>query len=288
MFDKINSWKTGVIFDFKEFAVHDGPGLRQTVFLKGCPMRCQWCHNPEGLSPEPQVTVKVNECLHCGRCTAACTHSQCVCCGDCVSVCPERLRSISGQRVSSRQLADKILRNADFYQQCGGGVTFSGGEPLMQSDFVCETMDLLPNVHKAVETSGFASPESFLAVVLRSDLVMMDFKIFDDSLHKQYTGVSNVQIKNNLELLKKSDKPFIIRIPVIPCVNDNDENYLNTAALLADAENLLHVEFLPYHMTAGAKYTMVGMTYRPDFDVNSSVKINLEPFEQYNIRSRVL
>jgi len=185
-------------------------------------------------------------------------------------------------------LADKILHTADYYRQYGGGVTFSGGEPLLQSDFVSETMDLLPNVHKAIETSGFASPESFLEVIMRCDLVMMDFKMFDDALHKKYTGVSNLPIKRNLELLKKSGKSFIIRIPVIPNVNDTDDNYRNTAALLDGSENLLHVELLPYHTTAGAKYAMIDMKYQPDFHISSSVNINLKPFEQYNIRSYVL
>ena len=280
--------QSGTIFDIKEFAVFDGPGMRQTVFFKGCPLRCSWCHNPEGLCMQPQLMVSLASCTDCGRCRAVCTHESCIACGDCVAVCPQHLRKIAGEKVTADELEKRIRKNAAYYARYGGGVTFSGGEPLMQASFLIEVLERVSDLHRAIETSGFCEPEQFAAVVSRLDYVMMDLKIFDDALHRKYTGVSNEKILANARQLVEGDTPFVIRIPVIPGINDTEENYRSTASFLKGAKKLQKVELLPYHKTAGAKYGMLGMEYKPDFDTNSAVRTSVKLFEEYEIRCEVL
>lgn len=278
----------GVVFDLKEFAVYDGPGLRQTVFLKGCPLRCSWCHNPEGLSPKPQLMVSVASCRHCGRCEAVCTHETCVACGRCVLECPLNLRRIAGTRMTSEELVKTIRRSSDYYARYGGGVTFSGGEPLMQPAFLLEVLRQIPDLHRAIETSGYTDRDTFAEVVRNLDFVMMDIKLFDGEAHRKYTGVDNRRILENAKQLCRGTVPFVIRIPVIPGVNDSEENFRATARWIAGAPALQRVELLPYHKTAGAKYAMVGRTYRPAFDPERQVQISREIFQEYGIRSEVL
>lgn len=290
---------TGTIFDIKEFAVHDGPGIRQTVFMKGCPLRCSWCHNPEGLRVQPELMVSPNGCMQCGACKAVCPMAvemvgygkpvHCLACGKCVAACPQRIRKIVGEQYTSQELANRLLQNAAYYASTGGGVTFSGGEPLLQAKFVLETMALLgPAVHKAVETSGYGDEAAFKAVRDAVDLVMFDLKCMDDEKHKHFTGVSNQKILRNALTLREGKTPFIIRIPVIPGVNDNDGHYQAVANLLKGAQTLLRVELLPYHLTAGAKYKMLQKPYEPGFDTGKEVHINLDVFSRSGIRSCVL
>lgn len=280
--------KEGVVFDVEEFTVFDGPGLRQTVFLKGCPLRCSWCHNPEGLSPRPQLMVSKGSCLHCGACARACREQECISCGACIPVCPLHLRRMAGEEMTSEELANRIRKNSGYYEKYGGGVTFSGGEPLFQGEFLTEVLEQLPGVHKAIETSGYCGEPLFRQVIGYLDYVMMDIKLFDGELHRKYTGVDNRQILRNARILCEGNIPFVIRIPLIPGVNDYEENFRNTAAWIADARALLKVELLPYHKTAGAKYDMVGKTYQPAFDTEKSVWHSQQVFEEYGIRSEVL
>lgn len=247
----------GKIFSIEEFAVNDGPGIRTTVFLKGCPLRCAWCHNPEGWSPEPQWLDKK------GR------------------------REMCGYEISAEVLASKVSRDKDLYRDSGGGVTFTGGEPLSQADFLCEVMTLLPDIHKAVETSGYASAKAFGKVVGLADLLLFDIKLADSDLHLRYTGVRNELILGNLAALRESGKPFVARIPLIPGVNDTPENMEATALLLQGAKGLQRVELLRYHKTAGAKYPMVGLTYAPPFDENKEPEIH-DAFTDKGIKLLVL
>ncbi len=279
--------KTGVIFDIKQFAVFDGPGIRTTVFLKGCPLRCMWCHNPEGLSFEPQLMVSQNGCTDCGSCRLVCKHPDgCILCGDCVRACPARLRKICGERMTMGELTGKLLRDREYLEMQGGGVTFSGGEPTGQPEFLLDCLKELRTMHRAVETCGYCRTDIFKSIMDELDYIIMDIKIADDEKHKIYTGVSNRMILENLEQVKKSGKPFRIRIPVIPGVNDTEENYRLTAELLKGAENLEMVELLPYHKTAGAKYGMVGRAYAPDFDVDREPVLETSAFENAGICCR--
>ncbi|MGN0972697.1 MAG: glycyl-radical enzyme activating protein [Aristaeellaceae bacterium] len=281
--------ETGTIFDIKEFSVFDGPGMRQTVFLKGCPLRCSWCHNPEGLSPRPQLMVSWASCVHCGRCREVCPHPEgCTACGRCVDVCPQNIRRIAGTLMTSEELARVVMKDAAYYARYGGGVTFSGGEPLLQAAFLIETLDRLQGVHRCIETSGFTDAETFRRVVERLDYVIMDLKLMDDSLHRRYTGVSNERILRNAEALMRSGKPCRFRVPLIPGVNDTEDNMQATAAFISSVNPAVPVELLPYHMTAGAKYDMIGKPYTPLFDVNRTVQVHLDLFKAYGLECSVL
>lgn len=234
----------GLIFSIEEFAINDGPGIRKTVFLKGCPLRCAWCHNPEGLSASPQI-------MH-GR--------------DGDEMC--------GRYIPSDELVAMLLKDKDFYEMNNGGVTFTGGEPTMQSKFLIDVLSQLKGkIHTAIETSGFCEENTFRNIVVLTDYVLFDIKATDPQVHKRYTGVDNVLIHKNLSNLINSGKPFVIRIPLIPGVNDNRETMEAVRELVKDASNLLRVEILRYHKTAGAKYPKVDMEYEPPFDTEAKPQV---------------
>ena len=241
---------SGMIFDIQEFSVHDGPGIRLTVFLKGCPLHCNWCHNPEGLSSEPQKINNSNEIR------------------------------IVGRTYTSGELAEIVNRQAEILSLNGGGVTFSGGEVLLQTDFVLETIDAIPDVHVIADTSGFGSPEKFKKLVTAVDLVFFDLKIADAELHRHFIGEDNHSILTNLALLKTLKTPFVARIPMIPGVTDTDINLNALADLLRDVPNLQKVDLLPYNPVSGGKYRACGMTFRPEFNEKQPLNLNKKPFEQ--------
>ena len=242
----------GIVFSIEEFAINDGPGIRTTVFLKGCPLRCVWCHNPEGLSRHPQVMHMRERDVICGR------------------------------EIEAAELAGMLNRDVRLFNLNGGGVTFTGGEPTMQADFLCEVLDLLPGVHKVIETCGYCSEDDFQKVLERVDMVLFDIKHSNPVTHRRYTGVDNGEILKNLSTLIDSGKRFIARIPLIPGVNDSLDNMMATAALLKNAPGLDRVELMPYHRTAGAKYAMVDLEYNPPFDVQDKPQIHLEAFGNMN------
>ena len=245
----------GIIFDIKEFAVHDGGGMRTTVFLKGCPLRCKWCHNPEGLSNKPQLMVRENSCKHCGLCLKPCNHEECKPFKRCIHICPDNLIKIVGEEISSKDLADRLLKNKDILLK--GGITFSGGEPLMQADFLLKTIDYLNDINIAIETSGYVDSKTFEKVINKVNYVYMDIKLADDKLHKQYTGVSNKLILQNLEILKQSNIPCTIRTPLIPNITDTKENIDAIKKLIGN----LNYELLPYNEFASIKYNSLGIKY---------------------------
>ena len=240
---------TGIVFDIREMTVHDGDGVRVTVFLKGCPLHCTWCHNPEGLEKQPQVLYKKAKCTNCGLCKKLCTHTECQPFGRCLHICPNDCLSLCGEEYTPKQLAEKILGYKRLFNACGGGVTFSGGEPLMQWEFLSETLKYLDGIHTAIETSGYASEKVFQEMLSKIDFVYMDIKLFDSDLHKKYTGVNNECIKNNFKLLQKSGKPYIIRTPLIKGITDGQENLRAIQAFIGDAP----WEKLPENPLAKAK-----------------------------------
>ena len=247
----------GIVFDIREFTVHDGPGIRTTVFMKGCPLRCTWCHNPEGLEMAPQL-----------------------------------MRSAAGERTVGRhfkaeELAAILNGQADILAAGGGGVTFSGGEPLMQARFVAEVIDLLRGTHVVLDTSGYADADSFCAVASRCDLLFLDIKLVDPDAHRRWTGQANGPILRNVALLESLSRPFVARIPLVPGVTDTRDNLTAIARLLATTPTLLEVQLLPYNRAAGGKYAACGMPFTPDFVEEQEPNVLLEPFQHEGIEVRV-
>ncbi|MBQ2930137.1 MAG: glycyl-radical enzyme activating protein [Clostridia bacterium] len=278
------SEKQGIVFDIKEFAVFDGPGIRTTVFMKGCPLRCQWCHNPEGLSPKPQLMVSTAACTNCGACQAVCpSPKKCTACGKCVSACRGGFRKIVGTPWEAEVLAARLRKDQDVFLHSGGGVTFSGGEPLMQWDFVKAVIERMPGIHTAIETSGFASDAVFRSAMDTCDLIMLDWKVSDPVKHKHYTGVDQEPIRRHAEMLTRGNTPFILRMPMIPGVNDEPEHFETAARLVADSLMLQRIELLPYQPAAGAKYGMVGMQYQAPCDDLAKPKFFTEIFNRFGI-----
>ncbi|MBQ4573664.1 MAG: glycyl-radical enzyme activating protein [Clostridia bacterium] len=246
---------TGVIFDIKEMAVHDGPGIRTTVFFKGCPLRCRWCHNPEGLSALPQIFYKKVRCIGCGSCQVACDHPECALLGRCIHACPENCLEAVGREVDAATLAGELLASAEVMGGLFGGFTFSGGEPLQQSDFILELAPRLRPHHLCAETSGYASGDVFARLLDVLDFVIFDLKLAEPAAHRMYTGVDNAPILANLQTLKASGKPHLIRTPLVPEITDTEENLAAIGALAGESE----WEKLPFNALYGAKYEMLGM-----------------------------
>ena len=248
----------GVVFDIKEFTVHDGPGIRTTVFLKGCPLRCCWCHNPEGISPLPQ-TMK--------------------------SPAGER---IAGKEYAAKELADILNKQAAVLRMNGGGVTFSGGEPLFQAKFVAEVIDLLKDIHILLDTCGYGSEADFRLLAEKSNLVYFDLKLMDPAAHKLYTGVDNQSILRNLDVLDAMDTPFVIRVPLIPGVTDTDENLAAIAAAVKKLKRSAALELLPYNQAAAGKYQAAGMVFAATFDPSQKVNANLQIFADFGLKARLI
>ena len=268
---------SGTIFDCRRFATHDGPGIRTTVFLKGCPLTCRWCHNPESWNAAPAVLYRREQCIGCSRCVEQCPEgaltltvegvveepSVCCRCGSCVRSCPAEARQSTGWRVSVAELLATIEKDIPFYDQSGGGVTFSGGEPLFQSDFLLELLIDCGrlDIHRAVDTTGFA-PGAVVADISRhTDLFLYDLKLMNPDRHRRFTGHSNRSILENLKMLSASGARITIRIPLLPGVNDDADNLRQTADFVTSLPQRHPVELLPFHCSAVHKYDKLGLTY---------------------------
>ncbi|MCS7126108.1 MAG: glycyl-radical enzyme activating protein [Aigarchaeota archaeon] len=270
----------GTIFNIQKFAIYDGPGLRTLIFMKGCPLRCLWCQNPEGLTLNPQLAYHDRICIHCHTCVKVCqlnvikiegddTHiidrGKCNMCRRCINVCPSGALSVIGREISVDDLIKEIERDMIYYDSSGGGVTFSGGEPLFQPQFLYESLKKCKelSIHTTIETSGYANQQIFKKISEKVDLFLYDVKIVDEELHKKYTGVSNRKILSNLRFLVMSGrgKDIIIRIPLIPTITDTDENIGNIMRLLLSLKDIEEVHLLPFH-DVHEKYNYLGMTYR--------------------------
>lgn len=267
--------QTGIVFNIQRYSIQDGPGIRTTVFLKGCPLRCGWCHNPEGQSPAPQLMLVETRCIGCGECAVVCPlcegiaerkpalvlADRCKVCGRCVEACPTGARRIVGRRMSTSEVMSELLKDEVFYAESGGGVTFSGGEPLAQPAFLGDLLRACraSGLHTAIDTCGFGSAETVVALGQLADLLLFDIKLMDDALHRRYTGVSNEQILANLRALDAVHRNIWLRVPLIPGITDAPENLEATAKLAGSLRNVRRITVLPYHKTGVQKFRRLGM-----------------------------
>jgi len=256
---------SGLVFNIQRFSLHDGPGLRSTVFMKGCPLHCEWCHNPESQSPQQEFVRMRHRCMHCERCSEE-ELANPVVTGrglDDVDLCPTGALQAVGQRMTPAELVETLLRDRIFFDESHGGVTFSGGEPLQQAAFVADCLERLQaeGVHTTLDTCGFAKWPDLSDTAAHANLVLYDVKLMDDARHKAVTGVSNQLILDNLRALAAVHSNIRIRIPVIPGVNDDAENLDATASFLQQLPGIHQIDLLPYHATGEAKFARVGKDY---------------------------
>ncbi len=256
---------TGIVFNIQRFSLHDGPGIRTTVFLKGCTLVCAWCHNPESRSPRPEFVRLPNRCIRCGRCSDD-ELADPVVVGrghDDVEQCPSGALQEVGASMDVETLVASVMRDRVFFDESRGGVTFSGGEPLVQAAFVTEAMRQLHSagVHTALDTCGYARWSDLAAAAAHADLILYDLKLIDSERHRRATGVPNESILKNLLSLSEAHSNIRIRIPVIPGFNDDAENLGATAAFVASLAGIRQVDLLPYHSTGAGKFPRIGLDY---------------------------
>lgn len=279
----------GIIFSIQRFSIHDGPGIRTTVFMKGCPLRCFWCHNPEGIKPKPVIQFFPERCIGCDECIRVCQHGaaikvndvriydreKCVVCGECVETCYAGARVLTGKTMTVDEVVAEVLQDRAFYETSKGGVTLSGGEPLLQPQFAFDLLSRCKaeGLHTAIETCGNVRWEDVERVLPITDLIMMDIKQMDSAKHKWATGAPNERILESARRFARTDKPIIFRIPVIPTVNDTIAEVEAIGAFIreligirddmgGDGEATISLELLPFHRLAGDKYRSLDMDYR--------------------------
>lgn len=264
-----------LIFDIKRFAINDGPGIRTTIFLKGCPLNCVWCHNPEGISPQPQRLFTQKKCIACNSCVEACPHSilpnmsdkRCLCCGNCADACPTLALEMAGKHWQMDELMAVIEKEREVMETSGGGVTLCGGEPLMDVPYALEILGELGNrrLHRTVDTTLFISATNLQRVMDHAELFMVDLKHSDSSKHRQFIGVPNEQILANIRTLSEHGKTFWIRIPLIKGVNADKQNLTEVIRFLHSLPTPpQQVNLLPYHNIAIGKHARLGTSYNPD------------------------
>ncbi len=257
--------------------MHDGPGIRTTLFFKGCPLECAWCHNPESISPQPELMLRGDRCLACGACIAACQQEaimtatggpatrreHCRACGRCADACPAEARAIIGREITIASAMTALLADRIFYDQSGGGVTFSGGEPLRQHEFLHTLLEQCRRqaLHTAVDTCGYAPWPIFERIAPLTDLFLFDIKMIDAEKHRRWTGVSNRLILENLARLDLEDRPIHLRLPIIPGINDSPADIDKMAEWLDTLHHVQALHLLPFHRGGTEKYQRLGRTF---------------------------
>ncbi|MBI4810725.1 MAG: glycyl-radical enzyme activating protein [Ignavibacteriales bacterium] len=273
----------GIIFNIQRYSVNDGPGIRSTVFLKGCPLHCKWCHNPESISLEKELILREDRCIRCGECFLTCNYFAvnnvdgkyitdrgiCAHCGRCVEVCFAEARAVVGKEMSVDEVIKEVEKDIIFYNQSGGGVTFSGGEPFLQHEFLIELLRASKQIslHTAVDTSGYFSSEILQMANQYIDLYLYDVKTLDDTIHKMFTGVSNKLIVDNLRRLVEWGKQTIVRVPIIPTINDRLEEIREIGNFIKSLGGIYEIHILPYHKTGVEKYHRLGQQYCMEYAV---------------------
>ncbi len=266
----------GIIINIQKFCLDDGPGIRTTVFFKGCTMDCAWCHNPESKSVRPQLSFLDEKCILCGKCAAVCTqnvHSfldnehvilwdKCVACGNCLNACEYKCLEIAGKCMEADDIINAVAEDKPFYESSNGGITISGGEPLMQPEFCRLLLEKSRDmgIHTCIETAGNVGAEAFIQTAPLTDLYLFDYKFTDSDLHKKYTGADRVKIMKNLDLLYSMGKEVILRCPLIPGVNDSKGQLDGIAGIYHKYKGKFPVEIMPYHILGKSKLRRFGIT----------------------------
>ena len=296
---------TGILLDPKRFAVHDGPGIRTTFFLKGCPLKCIWCHNPECISSAPQLACYTEKCIQCGECVTLCpagAHAlkdgrhrfdsgKCTQCGRCETGCLGNALKLYGRRVSVEEALDAALEDRCFYEESGGGVTLSGGEPLFQPEFTLAFLRALKDagIHTALDTCALTGREILRQMLPVTDLFLVDFKHPDPAAHRKLTGQPNEQILENLRFLSGRRANIEIRIPLVPGCNDSEHDLEASGRFLSSLNNVQCVKLLPYHSLARSKYAALGMVdTMPRIESPSDAALHraAEILKQYGLDAR--